>query len=112
MGIDIDHLLVETVTPYGGAKNEYGDKQYSAGTAEAALYRPISTLDQIGNRNEVAIDGILWLAADSTAEKGDIYYHADEGFLKLTRKLVAKTRVTNNRTKFLKFEVEKQRQLS
>lgn len=112
MSIDIDHLLVETATRYEVTKNEYGDINYGATSSEACLYRDISTLNQVANRNEVSIDGILWLGAASPAVKGDIYYHASEGYLKLMKRIKAKTLVTDDVTKFLKFEVAKQRQVS
>lgn len=112
MGIDIDRHLVETATKVAVTKNEYGDKVYGATTTSACLYRDISRLQQIQNRNDVFIDGLLWFGADENVQRGDIYYHADEGYLQIEKITKAKRLLLGADTQFIKCEVTKQRQVS
>lgn len=112
MPISLDHLLVETATKYAVTENEYGDINYGATTSSACLYRDISVLAHITNRDEVTIDGILWFGAAETVAKGDVYYHSSEGYLKIVRVVKAKRLVADNTPQFIKCEVAKQRQVS
>lgn len=112
MGIDLDALLVETATKVNITENEFGDVNYGSTSSSACLYRDISTLSQIVNRDEVDIDGLLWFGADENVAKGDIYYHSSEGYLKIVRIIKAKRLVADNTLQFIKCEVAKQRQVS
>lgn len=112
MGIDLTSKLVETATKYVITENEYGDINYGATSSSACLYRDITTLNQVTNRDEVTIDGLLWFGATESVSKGDIYYHASEGYLKIIRVVKAKRLVADNSLQFIKCEVAKQRQIS
>lgn len=104
--------LVETATKIVTSINEYGDTVYGSGSSSPCLYRDISSLNRGSNRDEVMIDGILWFGATESVERGDIYYHPDEGYLRVSRVIRAKRLVTSNALMFVKCEVTKQRQLS
>lgn len=112
MSIDLDAKLVETCRKVAITVNEYGDKTYGTTTTVNCLYRDISTLNQLSNRNEVSLDGFLWLKADQSVNKGDIFYHADEGYLEVKKVIRAKRLVLDNAKKFIKCEVAKIRQIS
>jgi hypothetical protein len=112
MSIDLDRFLVETATKVTTTLNEYGDVDYGATSSTPCLYRDISTLDQLQNRYEVTIDGLLWFGASENVVKGDIYYHPSEGYLQIIKIIKAKRLVADNTTQFIKCEVMKQRQLS
>lgn len=112
MSIDLDRFLVETATKVATTVNEDGDLNYGATTSSACLYRDISQLDHIQNRDEVRIDGILWFGANETIVKSDIYYHPDEGFLQVTKITRAKRLVADNSHQFIRCEVIKTRQVS
>lgn len=111
-GIDLTDKLVETTTKVITTVNEYGDVTFGNITSSACLYRDISSLNQIQNRNEIQIDGILWFGASEIVARGDIYYHPDEGYLQITRVTRAKRLVADNSLKFIRCEVIKQRQIS
>jgi hypothetical protein len=111
-GIGLDDKLIETAQKVVTTKNEYGDLQYGSATTSNCLYRDISTLNQLSNRNEVTIDGLLWFGASESVVKGDIYYHASEGYLKIVRVIKAKRLVADNAVMFIKCEIAKQRQIS
>lgn len=112
MSIDLDRLLVETATKVVTTQNEYGDIQYGSTSSSACLYRDMSTLNQSVNREGVTIDGILWFGASEAVARGDIYYHPDEGYLRIRRVIKAKRLVMDNSRQFIKCEVTKQRQIS
>lgn len=112
MGIDLDLKLVETATKTAVTENEYGDIVYGATSSSPCLYRDISSLSHITNRDEVEIDGFLWFGADEDVSKGDIYQHSDEGYLKIVKVIRAKRLVADNSVQFIKCEVAKQRQVS
>lgn len=112
MGIDLDAKLVESATKYTITKNEYNDRVYGATSTSACLYRDISSLGQGSNRENVTIDGLLWFGADETVERGDIYYHSSEGYLRIVRVVRAKRLLLDDSLQFIKCEVAKQRQLS
>jgi hypothetical protein len=111
-GIDLTAHLVETATKVVTTINEDGDVNYGATSSSACLYRDMSTLHSFQNRNEVSIDGLLWFGPTETVAKGDIYYHPDEGYLKVVKVIKAKRLVADNTTQFIKCEVIKQRQIS
>lgn len=110
--IDLDRLLVETATKVTTTVNEYGDVQYGSTSSSACLYRDISALGEAANRYEVDITGILWFGANENAARGDIYYHPDEGYLKIEQITKAKRLVMDNTRQFIKCLVSKQRQVS
>lgn len=112
MGIDLDSKLVETATKVTTTRNEYGDVVYGATTSRSCLYRNISMLERQQNRELVNIDGILWFKADESIELGDVYYHPDEGYLRIEQIVKAKRLVADNALKFIKTLVSKQRQIS
>lgn len=112
MGIDIDRLLVETASKVTITTNADGDINYGTTSDSACLYRDISSMSQLQNREETMIDGFLWFGADEDVARGDIYYHSSEGYLRIHRITKAKTLVTDNVVKFIKCEVFKQRQVS
>lgn len=111
-GIDLDRFLVETASKVVTTINQDGDVNYGATSSSPCLYRDITTLNQIQNRNEVTIDGLLWFGADETVVRGDVYYHPDEGYLRIERIIRAKRLVADNARGFIKCEVKKQRQIS
>lgn len=112
MGIDLDAKLVETATKVAVTRNEYGDINYGATSSSPCLYRDISTLSNAANRQEVTIDGLLWFGATEAVHKDDIYYHPDEGYLRIVKVIKAKRLVADNTRQFIKCEVAKQRQIS
>lgn len=112
MAIDLDSKLVETATKVTVTRNEFGDINYGATSSSDCLYRDQSSLLQLANREEVTIDGILWFDADENVARGDIYYHASEGYLRIEKVIKAKTLVTDNVLKFIKCMVTKTRQVS
>lgn len=112
MTVSMDGKLVETATKITTTRNEYGDTVYGSGTSVACLYRDISQLTRAANREEVALDGLLWFGADEDVSRGDIYQHPDEGYLRIERVIKAKRLVTSNERMFIKCEVTKQRQIS
>lgn len=112
MPIDLDAKLVETATKVTITENEYGDIVYGGTTSSACLYRDISSLAHVTNRDEVAIDGLLWFGAGESVVKGDIYNHSSEGYLKIIRVVRAKRLVADDSLQFIKCEVAKQRQVS
>ena len=112
MGIDLDSKLVETATKYAITINENGDTVYGATSSSACLYRDISNLDRAANREEITLDGFLWFGASESVERGDIYYHSSEGYLRIERVTKAKRLVADNSLQFIKCEVTRQRQIS
>lgn len=114
MSIDIDHLLVETATRVATTYNENGDVMYGSTTSVACLFRDISSLSNVQNRYEIGIDGILWFAASEAAyaTRGAVYYHPDEGYLRIKLRLPAKRRLVDNTVQFIKCGVEHHRQTS
>jgi hypothetical protein len=116
MGIDLDDKLVETATKVTVTRNGFGDTIYGNTTSRPCLYRDISTLasgsNAARNRESVQLDGILWFGAGETIYRGDIYYHPDEGYLKIETITRAKRLVADNTTQFIKCGVSKQRQVS
>lgn len=111
-GIDLDRFLVETAQKVTTSVDANGDIQYGSTAPVACLYRDISSLSHNQNRNDVLIDGLLWFKADQAVEKKDVFYHADEGYLQITRIVKAKRLVADNTRQFIKCEVIKQRQIS
>lgn len=112
MSISLNAKLVETATKVTITYNEFGDKVYGSTSSVNCLYRDISTLTQIQNRNEISLDGYLWFSATEDVNKGDIYNHSDEGYLEIVRVIKAKRLVADNSLQFIKCEVAKQRQIS
>lgn len=116
MGIDLDARLVESATKVAVSRNEYGDTIYGPTTTTACLYREITGLDKSSlskaNSESVRIDGELWFSADETISLGDIYQHNSEGYLRIEKIIVAKRRLVDNSTQFIKCYVSRQRQLS
>lgn len=112
MSIDLDALLVETASRVAITRNENGDTVYGSSTTEPCLFRDITSLSNVGNREEMGVDGILWLNAVSPAIVGDIYYHSSEGYLRIKSRIRAKRLVADNTTQFIKCGVEHHRQVS
>jgi hypothetical protein len=112
MGIDLTAKLVETATKVAVTRNEYGDINYGSTTSSACLYRDISILSEGANKEQINIDGILWFGASENVNKGDIYYHADEGYLRIVKITKAKRLVADNSRQFIRCEVVKHRQIS
>lgn len=112
MSIDVDRFLVETATKVAVTINEDGDINYGGTSSSACLYRDISVLTEAANMNTVNIDGQLWFAAAEDVERGDIYYHPDEGYLKIEQITKAKRLVVDDSLQFKKCLVSKQRQVS
>ena len=112
MGIDLDRLLVETATKISITRDADGDIEYGSTTSSPCLYRDISMLNQLANREEVTIAGLLWFGASENVVRGDIYYHPDEGYLRVEKVIRAKRLVVDNTLQFIKCELSKQRQLS
>jgi hypothetical protein len=112
MSIDLDALLVETAQKITTTTNEYNDVQYGSSADTPCLYRSISSLSETGNHEQVRIDGQLWFGASESVVRGDIYYHPNEGYLKVIDITVARTRLTDNSIQFIKTMVQKQRQIS
>lgn len=112
MGIDLTSKLVETATKVVTTRNEAGDTVYGSGSSSACLYRDISTLSRSQNKEYIELDGLLWFGAAESVSKGDIYYHASEGYLRIEKIIKAKRLVADNSLQFIKCEVTKQRQIS
>lgn len=112
MSIDLDRFLVETATKVVTTINEDGDLNYGSTTSSACLYRDISAISHIPNRDEVNLHGILWFAADESVVKNDIYQHPDEGYLQVVTITRAKRLLADNTTQFMKCGVIKIRQIS
>lgn len=112
MPIDLDARLVETASKVAVTRNEYGDTVYGTTTSVNCLYRDISSLSRSANREDVVIDGLLWFSATEAVERGDIYYHSSEGYLRIVKVIKAKRLVADNSQQFIKCEVAKQRQIS
>lgn len=110
--INLDDKLVETATKVATTQNERGDTIYGATTTSNCLYRDISSLNRIQNREDILIDGLLWFDGSESVERGDIYYHSSEGYLRIERVTRAKRLVADNTLQFVKCEVTKQRQVS
>jgi hypothetical protein len=111
-GINLDVHLIETAIKIVTTLNEDGDVNYGATSSSACLYRDISMLNRVQNRQEVTIDGLLWFAATENVQRGDIYNHPDEGYLRIEKVTRAKRLVGDGTTQFIKCEVTKQRQVS
>ena len=104
--------LVQSAYLVSSAQNEFGDRVYAtAGAAVPCMYRDISILDQLSNREEVRIDGQLWFDDDYAPSKGQIYLLGSEYF-KIEKITVARSRLRANAIEFYKCEVTKQRQVS
>lgn len=114
MSIDIDRFLVETANRITITNDENGYQKYGASTSVACLFRDITSLSNVLNREEMGIDGILWFAASEEpyAKIGKIYYHPDEGYLRIVNRIRAKRLVADNTTQFIKCGVEHHRQVS
>lgn len=112
MGIDLDIKLVETASKVAITTNQDGDINYGTTTDSPCLYSDISTMEFGANRENVNIDGLLWFGADEDVSRGDVYYHSDEGYLRVVRITKAKRLLIDNSVQFYKCEVEKQRQVS
>lgn len=112
MSIDLAAHLVETASKVTVHKNQYGDINYGTSTSVPCLYRDISVINQLQNKYEVGIDGLLWFGPAENVAKGDIYYHSDEGYLQVVRITKAKRLVADNTWQFIKCQVIKQRQIS
>ena len=111
--INITPKLTQTAYKVSTTRNQYGDSVWGAtGSAIPCLYRDISTLGQSsGNREEVTIDGLLWLDNDQTVNKADIYL-IDGEYYRIERIVEARDRLSTNSVAFYKCEVTKQRQIS
>lgn len=115
MTVRMDAHLVETAQRVTTTRNAYGDLNFGATASVACLYRDISTLSRgNANREEVDIDGLLWFSSteEAFALRGALYFHPDEGYLRIERRVVAKRLVRGGATVFIKCEVTKQRQIS
>lgn len=114
MGIDLDRLLVETAQRVTTTVDENGYQKYGLSTAVPCLFRDITSLSNVSNRQELGVDGILWLNAAevSFAILGAVYYHPDEGYLRIKSRIRAKRLVADNSTQFIKCGVERHRQVS
>lgn len=112
MSIGLDDKLVETATKVVVTRNESGDVIYGATSSRPCLYRDISQLNRNQNLEYTEIDGLLWFGAGETIERGDVYYHPSEGYLRIERVIRAKRLVADNALKFIKCEVTRQRQIS
>lgn len=113
MDIDLTDRLVETATKVVVQVNEYGDRVYGSTSQSACLYRDISDLKLTGRIEVVGLyDGILWFGADESVEKGDIYYHPSEGYLRIEKITKAKTLLSDDTVQFIKCKVTRQRQIS
>lgn len=110
--ISLDDKLVETATKVAVTRNEFGDIDYGATTTTPCLYRDQTSLLELANREEVTVDGILWFGASESVARGDIYYLATEGYLRVEKVIKAKTLVTDDTLKFIKCMVSKTRQIS
>lgn len=111
--ISLDGKLVETAYLRTQGVNEYGDVVYkTAGTGVACLYRDISSFSKAQNRVDILLDGILWFDADTDVERGQVWYHPDEGYLQIERVTRAKRLLVDNTVQFIRCEVTKQRQVS
>ena len=111
----MDRHLVEIAQRVTTTRNAFGDIVYGATADVDCLYRDISTLSRgNANREEVDIDGLLWFKADEEAYavRGAVYYHPDEGYLRIERRIVAKRLLKGATTQFIKCEVTKLRQIS
>lgn len=114
MSIDLDRLLVETAQRVTVTNDENGYQKYGTSTSVPCLFRDITSLSDVQNREEMGIDGILWLnaAEEPYAKIGKIYYHPDEGYLRIKSRIRAKRLVADNTTQFIKCGVEHHRQVS
>lgn len=114
MSIDLDRLLVETATRVTTTTDENGDLKYGGTTSVSCLFRDVTSVSDLGNRRELGVDGILWLPASeaSYAILGAVYYHPDEGYLRIKNRIKAKRLVADNTTQFIKCGVEHHRQVS
>lgn len=112
MSIDLDARLVETATKVTITTNEDGDINYGATSTSACLYRDISNLRQGQFRENTMIDGLLWFGASENVQRGDVYNHSSEGYLRIIKVVRAKRLLTDDTTQFIKCEVAKQRQVS
>ncbi len=112
MSIDLDSKLVETATKVVTTENEFGDTVYGNTTSSPCLYRDISMTSNSRNREDVKLDGILWFGGSESVVRGDIYYHPQEGYLRIELINKARRRLVDNSLKFIKCGVSKQRQVS
>lgn len=112
MSIDIDAKLVETASKVTVTRNGFGDSIYGTTTSRPCLYRDISVMAKGRNMEDIRLDGLLWFGAGEDIERGDIYYHPSEGYLKIEKITKAKTLVTDNVLQFIKCGVTRQRQIS
>lgn len=114
MSIDIDRFLVETANRIDVTYDENGYQKYGNSTPVACLFRDITSVSNVQNREEMGVDGILWLPASEQAFAtiGKIYYHPDEGYLRIKNRIRAKRLVADNTTQFIKCGVEHHRQVS
>lgn len=112
MSIDIDRFLTETASKLVTTRNKFGDVDYGATSESLCLYKDLSTLEQQANREETNLDGWLYLKASETVVRGDIYYHADEGYLRIEKIYKPKRNVIDQSVQWKKCEVSKQRQIS
>lgn len=111
--ISLDGKLVETAYLRSEIVNEFGDRVYQTqGAGVACLYRDISTFSRAQNRVDITLDGILWFDAGTDVERGQVWYHPDEGYLQIERVTRAKRLLTDNTVQFIRCEVTKQRQVS
>lgn len=112
MAIDVDRLLVETAQKVTITRNADGDINYGTTTDVYCLYRDISSMNVIQNREETTIDGLLWFKSTENVSRGDVYYHSDEGYLRIEKITKAKRLVGDGSIQFIKCEVTKIRQIS
>lgn len=103
--------LTQTATKIAITRNEFGDSVYGATTSLACMYRDISSIKQVANRENVLLDGLLWFDADAVVAKGDIF-QLDGEYLRIERIIRAKNLLRGNAVRFIKCEVTKQRQVS
>lgn len=104
--------LVQSAYLVSNGRNEFGDRVYAtAGSAVPCLYRDISILNQLSNREEVRLDGQLWFDAGYAPTKGQVYLIGVEYF-KIEKVTIARSRLRDNDIEFYKCEVTKQRQVS
>lgn len=111
--ISLEGKLVETAYLRSEIVNEYGDRVYqTAGDPVDCLYRDISSFSRAQNRVDILLDGILWFGADADIERGQVWYHPDEGYLQIEKVTRAKRLLADNTVQFIRCEVTKQRQIS
>lgn len=101
----IAHTLQQTATLYTTSRDRYGDQVATASTTIKCRFRWITELDQLGNREELRSDALLWTSPTEAVKEGTILKFEDDFFR--VKRVTQARRLIGNKVEFIKCLLEK-----